>query len=458
MTTAAPAIPNDVFMTSAHPWQQNTIAAFEAGCRRFFQAWHRRARKTTMWTNILVRETALSSNRVYLYVAPTYKQARSIVWNDPNMLFKWLPDKKQVPWEKNETNLSIRFPASNTHLRLVGGDDPDSVRGIDCHGVVYDEWPLCKPEIWFEIIRPIIAQDPDRWAAFIFTPKGMNFAYQMLLDALKDQWNFDDPNGTWYVDILPATQTGLIPVAELEKAKADMPRELFDQEFMCSFITDEEMTCITSRMLEMLKMVHRCDSSVRKIVSIDSATGGDECPVYGMENCEVVASEICHFKDTMKIVATAQIIANQIGTKDIICDEIGIGKGVCDRLVQLGFNVQCFNSGAKSTNPLFANLKAEAWFYARGEVEAGRLPYPEDMELRRQLTAVRYRIQQGTGKIIMVPKDKTKEVLACSPDRADDWVMGVWGSQFVVPEHEKRPVSHVPPRRGQTATVDPMCV
>jgi hypothetical protein len=38
--------------------------------------------------------------------------------------------------------------------------------------------------------------------------------------------------------------------------------------------------------------------------------------------------------------------------------------------------------------------------------------------------------------LIIIPKQKIKEDLGCSPDEADCYVMGVWGSQHVQPDEE----------------------
>jgi shikimate 5-dehydrogenase len=53
--------------------------------------WHRRARKTTLGLNILIRAAASNHGHTYVYVAPTYKQAKAIIVRDPMMLSRYLP-------------------------------------------------------------------------------------------------------------------------------------------------------------------------------------------------------------------------------------------------------------------------------------------------------------------------------------------------------------------------------
>ena len=57
--------------------------------------------------------------------------------------------------------------------------------------------------------------------------------------------------------------------------------------------------------------------------------------------------------------------------------------------------------------------------------------YPQDEETRRQIPfASRYKVN-SSGEIQIVDKDRIKQDLGCSPDRAERWAMGIWGLQFV---------------------------
>lgn len=418
-------IPRREFITSMHSEQLAALRAFDRGSRRFYMRWHRRARKTTLWVNILIREAIRHPNRVYLFIAPTYKQGKAIVWSDPNMLFKWLPPQSQVAWTKNEQELSITFPNGSV-IRVVGGDNPDSVRGIDCWGAVFDEWGVgdIKPSIYTEIIRPIIAQDPLRWVAFIFTPKGQNHAFEM------DMRVCDDPD--WYYQLLTADQSGLIPPAELAKAKAELPTAVYDQEFGCSYITDEDRALISSAMLDRLKSIHFAETRVKKIISCDPAMGGDACPIMAFENTRVVDKRVIHSRLEGEIVGELLAMSNSHECDDFVIDSIGIGAGIAQRVAESGKRVQMFVSSAKSSAPeKFRHLKDEAWWYARQEVQACRVVYPDDIQIRREVSSVKFTRFDATGVMHLEPKSKTKEELQHSPDHADAWVMGLWGLRNV---------------------------
>ena len=421
MTTVK--VPVQKFLDGIHPWQHDVLRAFDHGTARFFMlVWHRRARKTTLDVNLLIREAMRNERSVYTYVGPTYRQAKAITWRDPNMLFRYLPDKKLFPWTKNESELFIEFH-NGSLLQIKGADDPDSLRGLDSRGVVFDEWALQKENIWLEIFRPIIAQDPTRWAVFSFTPKGENHAAAMWRDREGDDW---------YKSILPASVSGLVPAGELAKAKAEMPLSLYNQEFECQFIGEEERTLITSAMLAGLQGVTRVSPMDKTLVACDPATGGDECVILVFHNGDVIDQVVLHERNSMIVSGHLHNVALRHKTKNIIIDEIGVGKGIYDDLRLKGFEVQGFNSSSKSVDTnRFYNKRAEAWWYVAEQVKAHNVGYPEDNETRRQIVATRFRIVNSNGQVRVDPKDDTKKLLGHSPDRADAWIMGVYGLQYI---------------------------
>jgi hypothetical protein len=64
-------------------------------------------------------------------------------------------------------------------IRLYGADNPDALRGPYLDGVVLDEFADMKPEVWHEVVRPMLA-DRRGWATFIGTPKGKKRVFPPL--------------------------------------------------------------------------------------------------------------------------------------------------------------------------------------------------------------------------------------------------------------------------------------
>jgi len=84
----------------------------------------RRAGKSTL-VSIKMTEFALTHKKVEVwYIAPTYKQAKQIMWQ---MLDEVVP--QSAIEKKNETELTIYFK-NKSKISLKGADTPDSLRGV----------------------------------------------------------------------------------------------------------------------------------------------------------------------------------------------------------------------------------------------------------------------------------------------------------------------------------------
>jgi phage terminase large subunit len=116
---------------------------------------------------------------------------------------------------------------------LVGSDTYNSLVGSPPIGVTASEWALADPQAW-AYLRPILLEN-DGWAVFITTVRGKNHVWRMY-DGAKD-----DPD--WFVQVLPATETGTLTAAQLEKEQLEYQREygqedgdaLFAQEYLCDW-------------------------------------------------------------------------------------------------------------------------------------------------------------------------------------------------------------------------------
>ena len=96
----------------------------------------------------------------------------------------------------------------------------------------------------------------------------------------------------------------------------------------------------------------------------------------------------------------------------------------------MGDNVLDFNSAEKAEEETkYYNLRAEMWWNTgrRFSEKDIKLTWHglsgEDKDLQRELSAVAYLIRNG--KILIEPKDKIKERLGRSPDKADAYLIGL---------------------------------
>lgn len=144
---------------------------------------HRRAGKTTAAINHLNRDALRYANTKYAYIAPTYKQAKRIVWI---MLKGYVKGVRGIRF--NESELTVFYPNGSV-LIVAGADNPDSLRGIGLHGAFLDEYPLQNPIIFTEILSKCVA-DTMGYIIFGGTPKGKDHFYRTMLVAEQDPDNW----------------------------------------------------------------------------------------------------------------------------------------------------------------------------------------------------------------------------------------------------------------------------
>ena len=183
----------------------------------------RRGGKTflSMWE---IAKFARFPNRRILYIAPSYRQAKSIIFEDLKTQFisrRWL---KKV----NESELSFRL-INNTRIELRSADVADSIRGISCDFAVLDEAAFFTPTVWTDVVRPTLS-DRDGHALFISTPQGIgNWFYDLYNQAtVSPDW----ASFTW-----TSLEGGQISPEEIESAKRDLSKKTYLQEYEASFET-----------------------------------------------------------------------------------------------------------------------------------------------------------------------------------------------------------------------------
>jgi len=193
----------------------------DSGKRFSVLVMHRRAGKTVAAANHLIRAALLSNNTKYAYIAPTYKQAKNIAWDEMKRYARVVPG---VTF--NESELRVDFP-NGSRITLYGADNPDSLRGITLWGVVFDEYSQQPSNIWTEIIAPTLSSTGG-WAVWIGTPKGKNAFYKLY----EDNQNNDD----WFTSLLKASESGILPESELEIQRKNMSEDVYLQEYECSWL------------------------------------------------------------------------------------------------------------------------------------------------------------------------------------------------------------------------------
>lgn len=182
----------------------------------------RRGGKSFLSINELAK-FARHPNRKCLYVAPTYRQAKQVIWDElKSQLYakNWI---KKV----NESDLHIKL-VNNSTIYIRSSDNKDSLRGTKYDFIVLDECAdMGAGDVWYFVLRPTLS-DTQGHAMFIGTPKGRGNWFYDLWSSAKEQQDWSQYQYT-------TLQGGWVSEEEIEAAKRDLDIRQFQQEYEAVF-------------------------------------------------------------------------------------------------------------------------------------------------------------------------------------------------------------------------------
>jgi hypothetical protein len=188
---------------------------------------HRRAGKTVARINKLIQHAASCAKQSprFGYLAPYYIQAKDIAW--AYLKHYTNPITVAVGGRVNESELSVQFGHNGAQIRLYGAENAERLRGLYFDGIAADEAQDIAPSALTQVIMPALS-DRKGWLDLSGTPKGWG---NLLGETYKRAQH--DPE--WFVQVLRASETGLIDADELALLRRSMPENEYLQEFECSF-------------------------------------------------------------------------------------------------------------------------------------------------------------------------------------------------------------------------------
>lgn len=387
---------------------------------------HRQMGKTVCAINHIL-QMAITNKRKkcrYFYVAPFRNQAKMIAWDylkrftRPISLATHPKTGAKLNLLKiNEQELSITVGDQFT-VTVCGADNPDSLRGTYADGVVLDEYGDMKPNIFDEIIRPMLLSRKG-WVEFVGTPKGQNQFYNIYLYAAAE--HAKNPNGDWWAGMYRADETGVIAPEELAKIKAQTPENTYRQEYLCDFAASAENVLIQidavidaqGRYYHALEL-----KGAPRVIGVDVARFGDDNSViFKRHGLQAYEPEVFSKLDNVDLAGR---VANTVREfrADAVFVDAGNGSGVIDVLRRMNIDVIEVPFGSVPFKPgKYANKRAEMWGEMAEWLKAGGA-LPNTAGLAQDLTSAVYDFN-AKGQIRLEAKEKIKERLGKSPDLAD---------------------------------------
>ena len=186
----------------------------------------RRFGKTFLAINELAK-FARYPNRKCLYIATTFRQAKSVIWED----LKDILYSKNWIKKTNESDLSLTLVNGST-ITLRSSENKDALRGTKYDFIALDEFADMHPDTWFSVLRPTLS-DTGGHALFIGSPKGRNHFY--------DLWVQGSAQDDWSSHQYTTIEGGHVPEEEIEAAKRDLDARRFEQEYEAKFIQNNQI-------------------------------------------------------------------------------------------------------------------------------------------------------------------------------------------------------------------------
>lgn len=179
-----------------------------------------------------------------------------------------------------------------------------------------------------------------------------------------------------------------------------------------------------------LKKVSHHPRERRGVVVCDPSLGGDACIIKVMENHKTIDRLELHDRQPMRIAGEIIVKAKRYGIPNIACDTTGgLGEAILDRIREIEPSWKRIYLSYASKEDYFKNglnLRSEmAWNYMMAVIDK-RIPYPEDEQTRKQILAMRFKVRNSQGNILLEEKSETKKRISQSPDDADAEIMGIW--------------------------------
>lgn len=271
-------------------------------------------------------------------------------------------------------------------LRCLGGVElwmktalePERLVGAGVDLVVVTEAALIVEEAWTTGLRPTLSS-PGRHGLALFnsTPKGLNWFHKMYLRGQDPQ---DTEVDSWNV---PTWGNPYIAASEIEKARRELPEQVFRQEYGAEFLSDVGLVfrhvegCVQGEM-EKPKEGHSY------IAGIDLAKHND---FTVLTIADRATRRVVHFErfGQMDYVLQKERLGMAItryNRAKAWMDSTGVGDPILEDLKRMGLNVEGYVFTAGSKRQLMDGLSVS--------LEQERIRFPRVDQLINELKAYQY--------------------------------------------------------------------
>lgn len=379
-------------------------------------------------------------DRSVIFIAPTQRQARTIVWEA-------LKTRLHGIGEANESRLEMAIPneeGGTTTIFVGGWENRENYRGMsNVIHIEFDEVDTMKDFFigWQEIFRPMLMETGGS-AGFGGTPKKENPNLRRLekISETDDEW------GAFHFS---SWDNPAIPRAELEKAREEMDADTYRQEILAEYVDNAGALFKYTALVDMFS--NTITKTNEKYLIVDIADDGSDKTVFSFwQGLEMYRVEQFARFNTENIIEKIREFATQeqIPYSQIAIDAIGVGAGVASSSLLDGIigykssyapfktdedptklpNLH-YRDGAILTSD-YKNLRSQCVFTLADLVNNHKVAVKvEDLRVKEAIIeelALYQDASTGDGKRMPTMKEDVKALLGRSPDISDTLIMRMY--------------------------------
>lgn len=398
----------------------------------------RRSGKSTLEIEEMVFHAVSGKDRNIFYIAPTQKQARSIIWEA-------LKKRLSGIGEANEARLEMKVPTTDSGhsiIYIAGWENRENFRGMKAHKIVFDETDTMKDFFigWQEIFRPALT-DTGGTADFIGTPKKENPNLRRLEKIAETDSDYAAFHFT------TADNPHIDPL-EIEKAKNELDYDTYRQEYLAEYLDNAGSLFKYDALVDIFSNTVTKENA--KYLIVDIADDGSDKTIFSFwEGLEEYKREEYERLNTESIIGKIREYAagDRIPFSHIAVDAIGVGAGVAsssmlDGIIGFKSSYQAIKTDLDPTRlpnvsytkeaPLisdYRNLRSQCLFTLADLVNnhkiASRVTGRQKEVIIEELSNYQD-ASRGDGKRMATPKADVKEIIGHSPDSSDTWIMRMY--------------------------------
>ncbi|NWF69600.1 MAG: hypothetical protein HXY40_10990 [Chloroflexi bacterium] len=340
----------------------------------------RRFGKTHVGLVALLQKTM--PGRVGWWLSPTYGMAEQ-VWRDLKNL---LGDAHRLNISESGHRIDM---ANGGVIAIRSSHNPDHLRGAGLDFVVLDEAAFMTPDVWPEIIQPMLLERKGG-ALFLSSPNGLNWFWQVYQMGVNNK-------RSWRAFHFTSLDNPLIDAAELEALRLNSAERVWREEYLAEFMSDSGQVFRGVRAAATVAPDTQPQPDKRYIAGLDWARDNDyTCmAVMEYETRRLVALERFHGVGYALQRDRVKQVCERWRPAVVWAESNSMGGPNIEALQAEGLPIRPFVTSASSKAPLI-----EALALAVERAQVALLP---DEVLLGELSAYRMERLPGGGYRYMAP-------------------------------------------------------